>query len=128
MRRTFGTHIAGLYAQLPTIVAETTEGLTFRNHGLDITHERGSRAYFVMSDPDPLKFDTVECLIRSRMNQFYVRDIKWTSLRFVEIANVPSNIGERCWRGTKEEMQALVARIKAEKLVRMNSFAPDVDL
>ncbi len=82
----------------------------------------------VLSRQNPMDSDTVDCLVRNKMNQFRLRDISWKSLRFPEVARVPSNIGERCWRGTKDEMDAMVARIQAEKIVRVGSFAPDVDL
>jgi hypothetical protein len=128
MRKTFGSPLSGLFRSLPTIVAELNETMICRERGSTVCHDRGSRAYLVMSDPNPLESETVECLLRTKMNQFRLRDVPWRVLRFIELTSVPAVIGERCWRGSKREMEEMVTRIREEKLVRVNNFAPDVDL
>jgi hypothetical protein len=128
MRKIFGSRLAGLYQSLPTVVAELSEELSYRDHGHTTTHDRGSRAYLILSRPNPLDSETVDCLVRNKMNQFRLREISWKSLRFPEIAIVPATIGERCWRGTKDEMTELVRQISLSKTAKIDNFAPDVDL
>jgi hypothetical protein len=128
MRKFFGSSMAGLYESLPTIVAELSEEIAFNERGHMVAHDRGSRTYLVLQGEDPLASDTAECLVRTKLNQFRVRDIPWSKLRFAEIARVPANIGERCWRGTKDEMEEMLRRIQSEKMPRKPQFAPDVDL
>lgn len=125
MRKTFGTPLSGLYKYLPTIIAELDEELRFQERDGWVTHVRGSRVCLVLSNPNPLSLDTVDGMVRTQKNQMRVRDIPWSSLRFFEIASIRSVIGERCWRGTKSEMESLVERIKAEKQVMVRNFAPD---
>ena len=126
MQKIFGSPISGLYTHLPTIVAELTEEMRFNEHGGAVTHQRGSRVYLVLSNPEPLSSDTVDGIVRTQKNNLRARDIPWSSLRFFEIARVPSIIGERCWRGTKEEMEKMVERLKSEKQVLVNNFDPNV--
>lgn len=126
MRKTFGRPLSGLYPFLPAIVAELNAPLQYRERGGVVTHDKGTRAYLILSDPDPLSLETVECLVRTKMNQLRVREVVWSTLRFVEVATVPGIIGERCWRGTRDEMEELVERIKTEKIKRINDFSPDV--
>lgn len=119
MKKTFGSHLSDLYVTLPTIVAELNEDMHFFN--------RGSRAYLMLRNEDPLSYETVECFMRTSINHLRVVEVPWRMLRFVCIERVPSVIGERCWRGTKAEMEALVERIKNEKTPRVNNFEPNVD-
>jgi hypothetical protein len=128
MKRFFGSSLAGLYPSLPTIVAELAEELTFIDNGHAVSHDRGSRAYLVLRGQNPMDEDTVECLIRTKINQLRLREVPWSGLRFPEIANVPASIGERCWRGTKEEMQKMLQQIQAKKVSSKPRFAPDVNL
>lgn len=128
MRKFFGSSLAGLYVSLPTIVAELAEDLVFDDRGFKIWHDRGSRVYLVMSHKNPLDSDTIDGLVRTKTNQIRLREIAWSALRFVEIDRVPSSIGEKCWRGTKEEMDQMVERIRREKIKVRDNFAPDVDL
>lgn len=128
MRKTFGSHISGLFQSLPTIVAELNEEIAFVDNGHTVCHDRGSRVYLVMDSDDPVSDDTVTALVRNKLNQFRLREIKWASLRFPEIAKVPANIGERCWRGTKDEMESRLKSIKERRIVNKNSFAPDVEI
>ena len=92
------------------------------------SHDRGSRAYLILSRPNPLDSETVDSLVRNKMNQFRMREISWKSLRFPEVARVPASIAERCWRGTREQMDDLVQRIQGSKTAKFDSFAPDVEL
>ena len=128
MRKIFGSNISGLYQSLPTLVAELNEELSFRDGGHMTSHDRGSRAYLILSRPNPLDSETVACLVRNKMNQFRMREISWKSLRFPEVARVPASIAERCWRGTREQMDDLVQRIQGSKTAKFDSFAPDVEL
>ncbi len=120
--------MAGLYVSLPTIVAELAEDIVFNERGYHVWHDRGSRVYLVMSHANPLDSDTIDGLVRTKTNQMRLREIAWSALRFVEIDRVPSSIGEKCWRGTKEEMEQMIEQIRKEKITRRDNFAPDVDL
>jgi len=128
IKRHFGSHLSDLYSHLPVIVAELAEDVTFVDGGFRIVHDRSSRVYLVLSRENPLESETVDCLARTALNRMKLREIPWDKIRFPDIARVPAVIGQHCWRGTKEEMEAMVAQIKATKMKPVTNFAPDIDL
>lgn len=120
MKRIFGGPVDDMFRFLPTIVAELSVSIGF--------HQRGTRACLVLKGKDPLAGEEVECLAKTRVNRVSMITVRWDNLRFPDLQMVQTDIAKHCWRGTKPEMEQMVARIKAEKIKQVSSFAPDIEI
>jgi len=123
MKKTFSPPHSGLYKALPTICAELTESIQFC--------QRGTRVYFAFRPSEDDEF--IELLGQTRLNQIQAIVARWDQIRLPVIRDVPAVIAERCWRGTREETEAVLQMIiqKVPDLggkQERNRFAPDVEV
>jgi hypothetical protein len=109
----FGMRLADLHKVLPCIVAELAVDVSFQcGSSGRLHHDRGTRAYFLLRGQNPLDEPDAEVFVRSKLNVLKLRELPWDHFRFAEIAMVPAAIGERCWRGTPDEMKEMLERVR----------------
>ena len=127
----FGVRLSDLHRVLPCIVAELAVDVSFPcGHSGRLHHDRGSRAYFLLRGDKPLEEPEAEVFVRSKLNVLKLRELPWNHFRFAEVAMVPSQIGERCWRGTPEEMKAMLELIRKkipDTTVESSKFSVPLD-
>jgi hypothetical protein len=126
----FGARLSDLHKTLPCIVAELAVDVSFPCGGGRLHHDRGTRAYFLLRGENPLDEPDAEVFVRSKLNVLKLRELPWDHFRFAEVAMVPSAIGERCWRGTPDEMKAMLDRIRAkipDSTIQSSKFSVPLD-
>lgn len=105
---------AGLFRKLPAIVAELSRPGRFL--------PRSSRVYLI----DPLTTrDTVSCVGISILGRIVVEDVPWDQLRHLDLGYGPYEMTARCWRDTRETMEAVRDRLAAERVTEIDTFQPD---
>lgn len=110
----FGTRLSNLYRVLPCIVAELAVDVSFPEGNGRVHHDRGSRVYFILRGEKPLEQPTAEVLVRTKLNRLRLREFPWDHFRQASIAEVPSQIAEKCFLDDAESMKEILDAITAK--------------
>jgi hypothetical protein len=114
-----GSLVADMHRELPCIIANvsTPSGPFYR----------GQRLYLAT----PQEIDEPLCEVRYRdraTGKLFSEGFRWQDMKEVRIAVVSGHIAARCWRGTPDEMEAVLKQIVERYCPRIDDFSPDIDV